>query len=73
MANDAVEMLHLELHGRQVGYLAGYRSGRNVMVFDDAWRLDASRPTLSLSLHSDFPRASEVMQTPWVRQQRLHR
>ncbi|GHE21790.1 type II toxin-antitoxin system HipA family toxin [Halomonas urumqiensis] len=72
MANDAVEMLRLELHGRGVGYLAGYRSGRNVMVFDDAWRLDASRPTLSLSLLPDFPRAAEVMQTPWVRQQRLH-
>ncbi|HSP59310.1 MAG TPA: HipA domain-containing protein [Halomonas sp.] len=72
MVNDAVEMLRLELHDRQVGYLAGYRSGRNVVVFDDAWRLDTSRPTLSLSLRPGFPRAAEVMQTPWVRQQRLH-
>lgn len=72
MADDSVEMLHLELHGRRVGYLAGYRSGRNVMVFDEAWRFDASRPTLSLTLHPQFPRSGELMQKPWIRQQRLH-
>jgi serine/threonine-protein kinase HipA len=42
------------------------------MVFDEAWRLDVSRPTLSLTLHPDFPRADALMQKPWVRQQRLH-
>ncbi len=72
MVNEAVEMLSLELHGRRVGYLAGYQGGRNVMVFDEAWRLDDSRPTLSLTLHPNFPRAAELMQAPWVRQQRLH-
>ncbi|WP_355661632.1 type II toxin-antitoxin system HipA family toxin [Halomonas salifodinae] len=72
MATEAVEMLRLELHGHQVGYLAGYQGGRNVLVFDEAWRQDASRPTLSLTLHPDFPRASALMQRPWIRQQRLH-
>ncbi|WP_240609959.1 type II toxin-antitoxin system HipA family toxin [Billgrantia endophytica] len=72
MVDEAVEMLSLELHGQRVGYLAGYQSGRNVLVFADAWRLDTARPTLSLSLHPDFPRAGELMQMPWIRQQRLH-
>ena len=72
MVNDSVEMLRLELHGRHLGYLAGYQNGRNIVVFDEAWRFDASRPTLSLSLHPDFPRAEALMQKPWIRQQRLH-
>jgi len=45
MVNDSVEMLRLELHGRHLGYLAGYQSGRNIVVFDEAWRFDTSRPT----------------------------
>lgn len=72
MASETVEMLRLELHGSPVGFLAGYQSGRNIMVFDEAWRFDTSRPTLSLTLHPDFPRADELMQSPWIRQQRLH-
>lgn len=72
MVSESVEMLQLDLHGRRVGFLAGYRSGRNVMVFDEGWRLGSGRPTLTLTLHPDFPRANALMQKPWVRQQRLH-
>lgn len=72
MPNEAVEMLCLELHGRRVGYLAGYQGGRNVLVFDEAWRQDGERPTLSLTLRPGFPRADALMSRPWIRQQRLH-
>jgi len=72
MVNEPVEMLELSLHGRRVAYLAGYRGGRNVLVFDEAWRLDPGRPSLTLTLMAGFPRAEALMETAWIRQQRLH-
>ncbi|MDN3520757.1 type II toxin-antitoxin system HipA family toxin [Halomonas ramblicola] len=72
MVDEPVEMLELSLHGRRVAYLAGYRGGRNVLVFDDAWRLDPERATLTLTLMPGFPRANALMQSPWIRRQRLH-
>ncbi|SEM14344.1 type II toxin-antitoxin system HipA family toxin [Halomonas daqiaonensis] len=72
MTDEPVQMLALSLHGHRVGYLAGYQGGRNVMVFDEAWRLDSERPTLTLSLMQNAPRADTLMARPWIRQQRLH-
>ncbi|MCE0732053.1 HipA domain-containing protein [Halomonas sp. G15] len=72
MANESVEMLSLWLHGRRLGWLAGYRGGRNVLVFDDDWRLDESRATLSLSLMPSAPHNQRLLQSPWIRRQRLH-
>ncbi|MGE4534372.1 type II toxin-antitoxin system HipA family toxin [Halomonas sp.] len=72
MAGESVEMLSLWLHGRRLGWLAGYRGGRNVLVFDEDWRLDDSRPTLSLSLMPEAPHSERLMQAPWMRRQRLH-
>lgn len=72
MANESVEMLSLWLHGRRLGWLAGYRGGRNVLVFDDDWRLDESRATLSLSLMPSAPHSQRLLQSPWMRRQRLH-
>ena len=69
---DEVNVLRLTLHGRLVGYLAGFYSGRNVLSFSDEYRKDAARPTFSLTTHPHFPRADKLMAEPWVRNQRLH-
>lgn len=69
---DEARVLTLSLHGRLVGYLAGYRNGRNVLSFVDDFYSDLARPTFSLTTHPDFPRAQRLMSSPWVRHQRLH-
>lgn len=69
---DEVVVLKLSLHGRLVGYLAGFRNGRNVLTFADTFRADAARPTFSLITHPDFPHSAKVMAESWARSQRLH-
>lgn len=69
---DEVVVLRLSLHGRLVGYLAGFSNGRNVLTFADAFSADAARPTFSLITHPDFPHSARVMAEPWARNQRLH-
>ncbi|PCK07886.1 MAG: phosphatidylinositol kinase [Alteromonadaceae bacterium] len=59
------------LHGRLVGYLAGFRNGRNVLSFSDEFKSDANRPTFSLITHPEFPLSERLMSEPWVRHQRL--
>lgn len=71
-SSEEVSVLTLTLHGRLVGYLAGYSNGRNVLSFAEEFTKDPLRPTLSLITHSDFPRASKLISEPWVRNQRLH-
>lgn len=70
-ANE-INVLKLTLHGRLVGYLAGFRNGRNVLSFADEFKEDASRPTFSLITHPGFPRADRLMSELWVRNQKLH-
>lgn len=67
-----VEVLKLVLHERLIGYLVGYRDGRNIIVFADSFKKDPNRPTFSLITHPAFPNASKVMASPWARSQRLH-
>ena len=69
---DEVAVLQLTLHGRLVGYLAGFGNGRNVLGFADEFTGDPGRPTFSLITHPDFPRAKEILSEPWARNQRLH-
>ncbi len=69
---DEVQVLKLTLHQHLVGYLAGYRSGRNRLTFAESFVADPARPTLSLITHPLFPKAPTVLSTPWVRTQRLH-
>lgn len=72
--SDIAEMnvLRLTLHGSLVGYLAGFRNGRNVLSFADDFKKDAARPTLSLITHPSFPQADNLLAEPWVRNQKLH-
>jgi serine/threonine-protein kinase HipA len=69
---DEVNVLRLTLHGRLVGYLAGFRDGRNILTFADDYKSDAGRPTFSLMTHPGFPRSEKVLAEPWSHNQKLH-
>jgi serine/threonine-protein kinase HipA len=69
---DEVNVLRLTLHGRLVGYLAGFQDGRNVLTFADEYKSDAGRPTFSLITHPRFPRAEKLIAEPWSRNHKLH-
>jgi len=69
---ENVSVIKLTLHGRLVGYLAGFQSGRNVLTFADEFRGDSHRPTFSLTTHPEFALATKLMSEPWARNQRLH-
>ncbi len=71
-STDSVSYVELSLHGHKVGYVAGYRSGRNVLHFAPEFRENRGRPTFSLITHPDFPNAEKLLSTPWIRRQRLH-
>lgn len=69
---NEVTVLKLTLHGRLLGYLAGYQNGKNTLTFADSFISDAKRPTFSLITHPNFPKANKLMTEPWVRNQRIH-
>jgi serine/threonine-protein kinase HipA len=69
---DSVSFLQLTLHGHRVGHIAGYRSGRNVLIFAPEFRENSRRPTFSLVTHPGFPNAEKLLSTKWVKRQRLH-
>jgi len=69
---NEINVLKLTLHGRLVGYLAGFLNGRNVLNFADEFKEDAARPTFSLITHPNFPHSDKLMAEPWARNQRLH-
>ncbi len=69
---DEVSVLKLTLHGRLIGYLAGFQNGRNVLSFTDEFKADSSRPTFSLITHPGFPNSEKLMSQSWARNQRLH-
>lgn len=70
--NDEVNVLQLVIHGVLVGYLAGFKNGRNVLSFADTFKNNPSRPTFSLITHPKFPKATKLMAEPWTQNQRLH-
>jgi len=69
---EEVRVLKLSLHGRLVGYLAGFQNGRNLLSFADEFKNDPARPTFSLITHPSFPHSQKLMSEPWARHQRLH-
>ncbi len=70
--SETVHVLKLTLHGRLIGYLAGFKGGRNVLSFADEFRHDVNRPTFSLITHPKYSKANEVMKTPWLKHFQLH-
>ena len=71
-SGDEVNVLQLMLHGRLIGYLAGFSNGRNVLSFAEEFTGDPGRPTFSLITHPNFPRAEKILSEQWARHQRLH-
>ena len=69
---DDFSVLKLTLHGVTVGYLAGFKEGRNALTFAPDFVQNTSRPTLSLTTHPDFPKVEKLLSEPWVKRQRLH-
>ena len=61
---NEVSVLKLTLHDRLVGYLVGFKDGRNVLSFADEFRNDPDRPTFSLITHPEFPNAQNIMEKP---------
>jgi serine/threonine-protein kinase HipA len=69
---EEIYVLKLTLHGRLMGYLAGFHNGRNVVSFAEEFKDDPSRPTFSLITHPNFPHSEKLMSEPWATNQRLH-
>ncbi len=69
---EEISALKLTLHDTTIGYLIGYRGGRNVLNFAPQFLANRSRPTFTLSTHPDFPNAGKLLSEPWVKRQRLH-
>jgi serine/threonine-protein kinase HipA len=69
---ERVSVLRLTLHGVNVGFLAGYQGGRNILSFDPTFTQNDRRPTLSLITHPDFPKSKQELAKLWVSHQRLH-
>lgn len=45
---DEVNVLQLCIHGVLIGYLAGFKNGRNVLSITDTFKNNPERPTFSL-------------------------
>lgn len=71
-SSDELQVLQLSIHGVLIGYLAGFKNGRNVLSIADTFKNNPERPTFSLITHPKFPNASKLMAAPWARNQRLH-
>lgn len=71
-ANDDVNVLQLSIHGVLIGYLAGFKNGRNVLSIAETFKNNPERPTFSLITHPKFSHADKLMAEPWARNQRLH-
>jgi len=71
-SNIEVNVLQLSIHGVLIGYLAGFKNGRNVLSIADSFKNDPDRPIFSLITHPAFPNANQVMDAPWAQNQRLH-
>lgn len=70
--DDEVMVLQLTIHGVLIGYLAGFKHGRNVLSIADTFKNNSGRPTFSLTTHPSFPNAAKLMAEPWTRHQKLH-
>lgn len=69
---EKLRLLELTLHGNLVGYLAGFQNGRNVLLFDDSFRNDTNRSTLSVITRPDFPKSDQLLAQDWIKNHKLH-
>lgn len=67
-----LDFLHITLHEQTVGYLVSLSQGQNRLYFDPNYLCNKDRTTFSLTTHPNFPNHTELLNTVWVRWQRLH-
>ncbi len=72
MKNNQVRFLELSLHDHLVGWLAGFRDGRNILHFAPEFLANKKRPTLSILTCERFPHAEKLLSRAWSQRQRLH-
>ncbi|RBP51328.1 type II toxin-antitoxin system HipA family toxin [Arenicella xantha] len=70
--NIDVNFLGLSLHGVLVGHLAGFRNGKNSLIFSEEFQHDSNRPTFSLITHPSFPKSQALISKIWENNHRLH-
>lgn len=70
--NNDVNFLGLSLHGVLVGHLAGFRNGKNSLIFSEEFQHDSNRPTFSLITHPSFPKSQALISKIWENNHRLH-
>jgi len=70
--HEEANVLQLSINEVLIGYLVGFKNGRNVLSLADTFKNNPQRPTFSLITHPNFPNAAKLMAEPWVRNQRLH-
>ncbi len=69
---NTIKVLKLTLHNKLVGYLIGFRDGRNILSFANEFKENPYRPTFSLTTHPDFPNSEKLLSIPWSKKQKLH-
>ena len=69
---EEVSVLKITLHNQLVGFLAGYKEGRNELHFAPEFVRNTNRPTFSLTTHPDFPNSEKLLSTTWAKGQKLH-
>ncbi len=69
---NTIKVLKLTLHNQLVGYLTGFKNGRNILSFANEFKENPYRPTFSLITHPSFPNAEKLLSTPWSKKQKLH-
>lgn len=70
--NVPATVLKLSIHKRLIGYLAGFKNGKNIFCFAKEYSLDPNRPVVCLTTHPNFPRSQEFLNKPWITNLRLH-
>ena len=71
-SNKDVNFLKISLYGAFVGYLAGFRNGKNSFIFSEEFQHDPNRPTFSLITHPSFPKSQALVSSVWNNNHRLH-
>jgi len=69
--HEEANVLQLSINEVLIGYLVGFKNGRNVLSLADTFKIILNAQP-SLITHPNFPNAAKLMAEPWVRNQRLH-
>ena len=72
LLHPAVSVLELSLHDQRIGHLVWMARGGSALVFDEQYRRDPHRATLTLGTHPSHPHSARLLSQPWLRASGLH-